>query len=75
MYVRGHLSGLTSAEILSAVCSLTPASDMKVVISLLSVKDIVYNEVQRLHFKHMKELMEDVCAGLDEPITPVVPTN
>ena len=39
-----------------------------------AVRDITYNEVQRLHFKHMKELMEDVCVGLDVPVTPVVPS-
>jgi len=38
-----------------------------------AVKDIEYNEVQRLHFSHMKGLMEDICAALDEPVTPVTP--
>ena len=38
-----------------------------------AVKDIEYNEVQRLHFAHMKGLMEDTCAALDEPVTPVTP--
>jgi len=32
-----------------------------------------FNEVQRLHLRHMKELMEDLCASLDSPVKPLAP--
>lgn len=37
-------------------------------------KHMKFNEVQRLHLRHMKELMEDLCTkSLDVPIVPLAP--
>jgi len=34
---------------------------------------VQFNEVQRMHLQHLKELMEDLCKSLDHPVKPVAP--
>lgn len=34
---------------------------------------VAFNEVQRLHLMHLRELMGEVCSSLQHPITPIKP--
>mmetsp|Transcript_21479 Transcript_21479/g.52204 ORF Transcript_21479/g.52204 Transcript_21479/m.52204 type:complete len:323 (+) Transcript_21479:30-998(+) len=50
-----------------------PGLPIKLTTRAKHVAAVQPNEIQRLHWQHMKESVEELCASLDQPITPVAP--